>query len=122
MSELVAWVSEKWALIAIPVAVFLAVLIAGLWLKRVAYSALDKWAKRTRWPGDEILVRSTRAASTLWCLIIAIYLALEVSAIPQEWKLPSRLVLWSLLLISLTLAAHRFAMGLIDLYLGRLKV
>ena len=122
LSDLVAWMSEKWALLAIPVAVFLAVLIAGLWLRRMAYSALGRWAKRTKWAGDEILVRATRAASILWCLIIAIYLALEVSAIPPDWKLPARLVLLSLLVISLALAAHQFAMGILELYLGRLKV
>lgn len=122
LNELVSWVSERWALLVIPLAVFLGVLTAGLWLRRIAYGALARWAKKTEWREDEVIIGATRAPSVLWCLLIAASLAVLVSAIPQMWKVSARLVLWSLLLLSLALTAHQIATGLLQIYLGRLKV
>jgi small-conductance mechanosensitive channel len=111
-----------WSDIVTPLAVFAAGLIATIWLRRVAYNALDRWAKRTKWQGDEILLQATRAPSILWCLILSSALALTVSPVAQHWKNWANKGLWTLLVISLALSAVNLVGRLVSLYGERLKV
>jgi len=116
------WLAERWPDVTIPLAVFAAGLIATIWLRRVAYNALERWAKRTKWQGDEILLQATRAPSILWCLILSSALALTVSPVPQHWKNWANKGLWTLLVISLALSAVNLVGKLVSLYGERLKV
>jgi uncharacterized membrane protein YecN with MAPEG domain len=110
-----------WSDIVTPLAVFAAGLIATIWLRRVAYNALDRWAKKTKWQGDDILLQATRAPSILWCLILSSALALTVSPVPQHWNNWANKGLWTLLVISLALSAVNLVGKLVSLYGERLK-
>jgi len=110
-----------WSDIVIPLAVFAAGLIATIWLRLVAYNALERWAQKTIWQGDEILLQATRAPSILWCLILSSALALTVSPVPQHWKNWANKGLWTLLVISLALSAVNLVGRLVSLYGERLK-
>jgi hypothetical protein len=110
-----------WSDIVTPLAVFAAGLIATIWLRRVAYNALDRWAKKTKWQGDDILLQATRAPSILWCLILSSALSLTVSPVPQHWKNWANKGLWTLLVISLALSAVNLVGKLVSLYGERLK-
>ncbi len=105
-----------WPDIVIPSAVFAAGLIATLWLRRIAYGALLRWALRTKWQGDDILVRATRLPSIFWCLIVSASLAFAVSDFPSRWKDLSSNGLWTLLVLSFTLYGFNLANRLIPLY------
>jgi uncharacterized membrane protein YecN with MAPEG domain len=110
-----------WSDIVIPLAVFAVGLIATIWLRRFAYKALDRWAKKTKWQGDEILLQATRAPSILWCLILSSALALTVSPVHQHWKNWANKGLWTLLVISLALSAVNLVGKLVSSYGERLK-
>ena len=121
MSATINWIVESWPAVAIPLAVFLAALIATFWLRRAGYDYLGRWAKKTRWAGDEILVQATRGPSELWCLLLSAYLALRISPLPPGWKDPTARGLGSLLLLSFTLAALNLVSGLILFYGAKLE-
>jgi small-conductance mechanosensitive channel len=110
-----------WPDVVIPLAVFAAGLIATLWLRQAAYSALIRWASKTKWQGDDILVQATRLPSIFWCLIISAALALAVSDIKSLWKNLSSDGLWTLLVLSLTLYGFNLANQLVPLYGERFK-
>ena len=111
-----------WPDVVIPLAVFLAAIIATLWLRRVAYNALDLWTKRTRWQGDEILLQATRIPSILWCLLISAYLALAVSIVSPTWEDPLDKGLWTLFILSLVFTALNLANRLLPFYGERWKL
>jgi Family of unknown function (DUF5752)/Mechanosensitive ion channel, beta-domain len=113
--------ADSWPDVIIPLAVFAAGLIATIWLRRVAYNTLERWAMKTKWQGDEILLQATRAPSILWCLILSSALALTVSPVPQHWKNWANKGLWTLLVISLALSAVNLVGKLVSLYAERLK-
>jgi len=110
-----------WSDIVIPLAVFAAGLIATMWLRRFGYKALDRWAKRTKWQGDEIFLQATRVPSILWCLILSSALALAVSVVTPHWKHWANKGLWTLLVISLALTAVNLVGKYIPLYGEKLK-
>ncbi len=115
------WAAERWQDIVIPVAVFVVFLLVGLWVRRFAYRAFERWAKRIRWEGNEILAKATRLPSLLWCLIIAIYLSIEVSVLDSDWKFLAVKILWALFVVSVAVVAIGIGRELIQLYLGKLK-
>ncbi|MDP2954245.1 MAG: DUF5752 family protein, partial [Chloroflexota bacterium] len=108
--------ADRWIELAIPLAVFLAGIIAALWLRGAAYRALDRWTRKTRWQGDEILLQATRSPSILWSLVLSAYLALAVSTIHAVWKDLAGKALWSLLIVSFALTALSLANRFIPLY------
>jgi hypothetical protein len=110
-----------WSDIVIPLAVFAAGLIATIWLRRFAYHAVERWAKRTKWLGEEIFFQATRVPSILWCLILSSALALAVSVVTPHWKHWANKGLWTLLVISLALTAANLMGKYIPLYEERLK-
>lgn len=110
-----------WPDVVVPLAVFAAGLIATLWLRRFAYKALDRWAKRTKWQGDEIFLQATRVPSILWCLILSSALALEVSVVTPNWRDWAYKGMWTLLVISLALTAVSLTGKFMHLYGERLK-
>jgi small-conductance mechanosensitive channel len=111
----------SWPDVVIPVAVFVAALIATLWLRRVSYKALTRWAERTEWQGDDILLQATRGASVLWCIMISAALGLAVSPLTSRWKSLSSDGLWTLLVLSLALTAFNLADQLIPMYGEKLQ-
>lgn len=110
-----------WPDVVIPLAVFVAGLIATIWLRRVAYNALEHWAKRTKWQGDDILLQATKAPSIFWCLILSSVLALAVSVVTPHWKHWAYKGLWTLLVISLALVAVNLVAKFVAFYGERLK-
>ncbi|MDP2931538.1 MAG: DUF5752 family protein [Chloroflexota bacterium] len=122
MNSIINWIQERWSTILIPAAVFTVAMIAMFWLRRLAYDALERWLKNTQWQGHRILVLAIRGPSIIWGQIISIYLALAVSGLPAAWKNPASKGLWTLLLISLTLAIINIVSGLIQFYGRRLRV
>ncbi|MBI2853503.1 MAG: mechanosensitive ion channel family protein [Chloroflexi bacterium] len=117
MKSAIDWVTANWWTNAlIPVAVFLAVLIACLWLRRQAYHRLDLWAKRTRWGGDEILLRATHMPSIIWSVMAGIYFAVAVSALPAASKAPAGQVLGSLFVLSISLCVLNIVNRLSQFY------
>src|SRR4030043_262493 len=110
-----------WPDVIIPLAVFAAGLIATLWLRRVAYAALNRWAKRTKWQGDDMLLQATRLPSIIWCILLSASLALAVSTVPSRWKNLASDGLWTLLVLSLALSAAYFMGKLIPFYGERFK-
>jgi len=115
------WLAENWPDIILPLVALLAGLIVTLWLRRRAYRALARWVQKSKWKGDDILVRATRAPSILWCITFSAYLAVEVSKLSATWKTRAGNGLWTLLLISLALSAANLANGLIAYYGDRFK-
>lgn len=102
--------------VVIPLVVFVTTLIATLWVRRVAYNAMDRWTKKTRWQGDKILFQATRLPSVLWCLLIGAYLALAVSVVPADWEDLSDKGLWTLFILSLTITVLNLANRFIPFY------
>ncbi|MBI4289253.1 MAG: mechanosensitive ion channel [Chloroflexi bacterium] len=117
--SLIDAIVQRWQVVVVPAAVFVAFLLFALWLRRLAYRAMERWAKQTQWEGHSILVAATRLPSLLASLIIAVLLALEVSILADGGKALAARVSWSLFALMVALAALGLARGLLRLYLER---
>ncbi len=111
----------NWSDVVFPLIAFMAGLIVTWWLRRRAYKAMFRWAERTEWKGDDILVAATRVPSILWCIILSALLAVEVSTLSHIWKTRAINGLWTLFIISLALSVVNVASGFIAYYGDRYK-
>ena len=101
MTMLIKWLTENWADVAIPLAVFLAAYFAGLWIRRYSLRQLTQWARRINWQGSDIVVDAIKKPFILWFLILGAYLALRISVLSPSWVEPAGHILGSLLVISI---------------------
>jgi small-conductance mechanosensitive channel len=119
------WLRYNWLEIVVPLLVFLAVYICALWLRRIAYRAFERWSKKSKWEGSQIIVRSTRTPFLYWFLLIGAYIAIQISSLDPEWRLIAHRILASLFIVSVGLIIASLAGRLARQYvgkLGRLKI
>jgi len=69
--------------IIIPLAIFLAVLLAGCGLRTYLFSRLSHWAVKTGARMGEAVVSAARSPSLVLCFMLAAYVALEFSRLPR---------------------------------------
>ncbi|MBM3253578.1 MAG: mechanosensitive ion channel family protein [Candidatus Omnitrophica bacterium] len=107
--------------ILVPVAIFLLTLLAGFILRRILFSRLSKWANNTKSRIDDIIIAVTKGPFIIWCLMLAIYFALEVSKIPEDLVNILGKTLLVLGIISITLVLANIFAKLIKVYSARLE-
>ena len=74
MSINLAWLKE----FMVPAAILAAAFIVGLVLQHFANNRLLKIAQKTKWRGDEIIIRGLRGKIVLWMIIIGLYSVLPM--------------------------------------------
>ncbi len=121
MNFSIAWIRENWLIIIIPLIILGATLIALFWLRRRAWESLERWLGKSRWEGDRILVQAIERPSVHWCIIISVGIAMAVSVLPMEWKIPIGKGLWTIFLISFTVALLNIVNGFARFYELRLR-
>ncbi|MBI2918803.1 MAG: mechanosensitive ion channel [Chloroflexi bacterium] len=116
------WLAVHWLDVLVPFSVLFASLVVLLWVRRRIAHWLDHWARRTRWPGDDILYHAARWPSLLWIALISIYLGLETSTLPGSWHMPATRSLWTVFMFSLAYSFVGVSSGLLRLYGDRLHI
>jgi small-conductance mechanosensitive channel len=116
MSAIVPYLRSNWMDLIVPLAVLAITLAAGWVTKRVLFTVLDRWAKRTVSRADDVVLDSIRGPFMIWVLMLGLHLATRVSVLPRNIaSLVSQLllILW---IVSLTIAASRLATRLVRIY------
>jgi small-conductance mechanosensitive channel len=100
----------------VPVAVFVAVVLAGLVLRRICFNILRNWALRTDSRLDVLLIETLRGPIVIWSILLGIHVATRISAIPprhQRYIHPTIEVLWVWMITS---AVSRLAGNAVRFY------
>jgi len=121
MTQWIRWLIDNWLQIAIPTLAFLACYVVGLWLRRVAYRAFDRWVVKARWEGSQLVVQTTRRPFLHWFILLGAYIAIHVSVLPAEGKTIAGRAMASLFILSLMWVAVSLSEKLVKLYLPKLK-
>lgn len=70
--------------IILPFGIFLAVFVCGYVLRKILFERLSRWADKTTTNVDNIIITSVKAPFLIWCVMLAMYLALDISEVPQD--------------------------------------
>jgi small-conductance mechanosensitive channel len=112
------WLTQNWLSVAVPLLVFLATWVVGLWVRRFIYRAFNRWAVG-KWEGSQVVIQTTRAPFIHWFLILGAYIAIQVSRLDSSGKVLADRVLASLLIFSLAWVAVSLSIKILKLYIGK---
>ncbi|MEW6620852.1 MAG: mechanosensitive ion channel family protein [bacterium] len=105
-----------------PLAVFVVTLTLGYIARQVIFRRLSAWAKGTKSEVDNIIIGAIRCPCVIWCLMLAVYLALEFSKLSDEEVFVTRKILLLLGIMSVTIALVNITTRLIKHYSKKVEV
>lgn len=111
------WSQWLWALLCAG-----GVFVIGVGVRRIVLHRLARWATKTQWTWDDVLLQALWGPSILWCLMLSLYVAVAASPAAAGVVALSGKALVILWVISLTLAMARLADQLIRRYQTTLAV
>ncbi len=104
-----------------PPAAGLGIFLVGLALRWLLLSRLQRWAVRTKWKWDDLLLGALSGPSVLWCLIAAVHVTVTAWPVSDRLQHLSGQLLFVLWMVSLTLAVLRASTDLIQQYSSQLS-
>lgn len=90
--------------ILIPLFIFLFVLIILLTVRAVLFKSLHRWAEKTKTGLDDLIIKTIRIPSILWCAVVAFYMGLYISEIPSKYFIYFNRTIYVLIIFSITVA------------------
>lgn len=105
--------------IVLPVAVLLLVLVSGFVLRKFLFKRLTRWAQNTKYNIDNIIISAIKGPFIIWFLMLGIYIALQITKLPEDTVRIAGRILLALGMFSATLVVANIASGVISSYAGR---
>jgi small-conductance mechanosensitive channel len=99
-----------------PAIAFLITLVIGLLLRKLVMIKLSAWAKKTETEIDDIIIEALRKPMVIWCVMLALYVGLYVSHVPQDIVNFIGKILLTLGIFSITMVLANIASAAIKAY------
>jgi len=107
--------------ILVPLLTFVLTMMLGLLARRVLFSALARWARKTSGHIDDIVVRAVRGPFMIWVLMLAIHLTAQISPMPAKMSGLLGKILLFLLIASFTFVGSKMASEIVRVYGTRMQ-
>jgi small-conductance mechanosensitive channel len=99
-----------------PILIIVLIMALGFLVRRLLFSTLARWAKKTSGQFDDIIVQAVRGPFIIWVLMLSIHLAAQASPLPDKISNLIAKALLFLLIASLTMAGSRIASESVRVY------
>jgi small-conductance mechanosensitive channel len=96
-------------------------MILGFLARRLLFSALARYAGKTKGQIDSIVIRAVRGPFMIWVLMLAIHLTAQISPMPERMSGLLGKVLLFLLIASFTFVASKIASEIVRVYGTRMQ-
>jgi len=121
MNEAVLLEFQKLGNVLLPFTTLLITILVGFILRKILFNRLSSWTRNTSTQIDDILISSIRGPVMIWCLMLGIYFALELSKLPDALVHITGKMLLVLGIISVTLVLANISSKLIKLYASKIE-
>ncbi len=118
---MIEWFQHNWLLVVVPLAIFMAFCIIGLWARRVLYNNLNRSLTKSGWGGREVLIQTTRGPFFFWFILLGLYVAIAFSSIPEDTKTLIIKIIASVFIISIIWLLIILSERLLSIYLSEFK-
>ena len=105
----------------LPLIIFLVVLLAGLFLKKIIFNRFLHWAKKTSTQLDDMILQVIKAPIMILVLIVSLYFAVQFSKLPENIVQVISKSILILGIISVVLASANLLSGIIKFYASKLS-
>ena len=107
--------------VLVPFITLIITLCLGVAVRQFLFSRLSRWAKNTKSEIDDTIIATVRGPFIIWCLMLGIYLALEVSKLPKDWVDIAGKAILVLGILSVTLVLANISARLVKMYSGKIE-
>lgn len=107
--------------VLVPFITLLTTLCLGFAVRQFLFSRLSRWAKNTKSEIDDAIITTIRGPFVIWCLMLGIYLALEISKLPQGWVDIAGKAILVLGILSVTIGFGNISAKLVKIYSGKIE-
>lgn len=104
------------AQLILPLALIVGGLLVGIVFERTILDRLGKFAARTKWEGDKVILSSLRGLTTICFLLLGVHIALPYIKAPERAVLTIQKVLLISIVFLVTVILARIAVGFVRLY------
>jgi small-conductance mechanosensitive channel len=91
-------------------------------VRGIAFELLHRWAKKTETKLDDIIIKSFRTPSVLWCFAIGLYIGIEVSDLPQKYVFYFSKTIHIVVILSITVATANLVGKIFRNYVQKLDL
>jgi len=105
----------------IPLAAFIATIIVGYIIRKIVLNRLIRWSRRTKSQVDDIIIHAIKGPFMIWFLILAIYISLELTKLPDDLVRIIAKCLLVLGIFSITLVLANISSSLIKIYSSKVE-
>lgn len=105
----------------LPLGIFVGVFLAGLIVRKVLLNRLTAWVKRSRTPVDQEMIETVRTPFMIWTIMLGIYIAIEVSRLPENLTAIAGKALMVLGVLSVTIVCVHLVNRLIHLFSSKIE-
>jgi len=112
------WLTKNWLYVAVPLVIFLATYVVGLWVRRIAYRAFNRWAEG-KWEGIPLIIQTTRNPFIYWFMILGAFIAVQISKMDAPGKVLADKILASFFIFLLTWVIVNLSTKIVKLYIVR---
>jgi small-conductance mechanosensitive channel len=95
-------------------AAFISVTAVAIAIRQLAFHTLQRWAASTASPLDEVVLSSLRVPSLLWCILLGLYVGVEVTTLPAYLAHIVLTGVYSLMVISVTASVANVAAAMLN--------
>ncbi len=104
-----------------PVGILLLSLLCGLVARKIIFSRLIRWSKKTKTHVDDVIIESLGGPFIIWSLMVGIYLMLEYMNIPENISRITGKLLLALGIFSVTIVLASISAKLIKVYSSKVE-
>ncbi|MDD5018832.1 MAG: mechanosensitive ion channel family protein [Candidatus Omnitrophica bacterium] len=112
---------QQTAIIIVPLLIFLVTVFIGAMIKKIVFTRLSRWADVHNQQIDRMIIESIRQPLMIWFVMLGLYLALRVTALPEAWMEIIGKLFIVLGIFSVTLATATIIGKLVSLYAARIE-
>ena len=121
MPEWIEWLNSNWLAIVVPILIFVAFWVGGVWVRRVTYNIFHRLARQSKWRGRWLVLESTYSPFLQWALLLGFYIAIHVSRLPSDGKIIVTKLVLSLFVLSLEWMLVSLSSQMLKLYLPQIR-
>ena len=121
MPQWVEWLNSNWVAIVVPILIFVAFWVGGVWVRRVTYAAFHRLARQSKWRGRWLVLEATYSVFLQWVLLLGFHIAIHVSRLPSDSKTIITKLILSLFILSLVWMLVGISPKMLKLYLPQIR-
>ena len=114
------WLTKNWLYIVVPLVIFLATYVIGLWVRRIVYRVFNRWVAAGKWEGSQLIIQATRTPFIYWFLILGAFIAIQVSKLDTPGKILADKILVSFFVFSLSWVVVSLSTKILKLYIVKI--